>query len=932
MSRAAAYALLLACAAWAVTAVAQVPRVGNAFRLFPGGSITSNPSEVVSGRSSVRGEHVGSSFGTNYLTTNPAVLAFVPGATYRVTFRYRVLVASPSGFGATFYSPAATSGTPGVAITGGMGSTGTASFTATLGPHADYNLSWTVFESGAIAVDDIEVVRTDGAGSVVATEGAEGPAVTRGILGFDITDAKVFDVGSADQTFAMGSATVRDLDGDSHPELIVTFTTYPDQVAGRPVVLGAAGAISTPAGRLFPAGAPMLRNTPVVTFADVDGDGRTDILFGDAGLDQPPFTGSRIAVALNNGDGTYRDVSALLPPEFDTTRSYSLAAGDIDGDGRTEIILPDGSSGARTALLRWNGAGFDAQRGWIDPALWGPPGNLSHQSYLAIHDLDLDGRQDLLVTGQNAEPNARILFRDGSGYSAANLLVLPDGPFGHMPYATQSDPTIPVTQGADVTHAVIADFDSDGKPDLFLMEEQITYYKPGVVTDQNLIDYAYIRANGGFVYGEFALQVLLNDGGRRFRDNSAASSRQLLGRRSYYGARAIDLNRDGFPDVAAIYVTKPYGSLTGWAWGTTLFLNDGTGAFQVVEGYDVLPSLATPLARSGQKELGAFFPLRVGRDLTEGLVVELVNGFLDGTSRDEGSGAALNVTRITAGATLGTGPGFTHGAASGEPGFNEFYYLRRHPDALAAVRAGQFASGLAHYAAIGKAAGYDTFARNATVRGSPEVDTLTLLVTRADVTILPVDGGYRLVDASGTHGTLTVEDVERIRFKDQVVDLGPAVVDVVEFYNASLDHYFITWRPDEVAVLDAGVAIKGWQRTGHAFRAHAERTAATSPVCRFYIPPAYGDSHFFGRGAQECDDTLRKFPHLVLEDATFMHMTLPSDGACPGGTIAVYRLFDNRPDANHRYTSDPAVRDAMVARGWLAEGDGPERVVMCAPR
>jgi len=25
------------------------------------------------------------------------------------------------------------------------------------------------------------------------------------------------------------------------------------------------------------------------------------------------------------------------------------------------------------------------------------------------------------------------------------------------------------------------------------------------------------------------------------------------------------------------------------------------------------------------------------------------------------------------------------------------------------------------------------------------------------------------------------------------------------------------------------------------------------------------------------------------------------------------------------------VRDQMVARGWLAEGDGPDLVVMCAP-
>ena len=63
-----------------------------------------------------------------------------------------------------------------------------------------------------------------------------------------------------------------------------------------------------------------------------------------------------------------------------------------------------------------------------------------------------------------------------------------------------------------------------------------------------------------------------------------------------------------------------------------------------------------------------------------------------------------------------------------------------------------------------------------------------------------------------------------------------------------------------------------------------------------------------------------------------MHVMLPAAGNCPSSTQAVFRMFNNRPDANHRYTIDPAVRDAMVAKGWIAEGDGPDRVVMCVPQ
>ena len=157
-------------------------------------------------------------------------------------------------------------------------------------------------------------------------------------------------------------------------------------------------------------------------------------------------------------------------------------------------------------------------------------------------------------------------------------------------------------------------------------------------------------------------------------------------------------------------------------------------------------------------------------------------------------------------------------------------------------------------------------------------------------------------------------------------------VDVVEFYNASLDHYFITHGAAEIANLDAGHTPTRWTRTGQTFKAYATPHASTSDICRYYIPPGLGDSHFFGRGTVECTSTGQRFPALILEDATFMRMFLPNAGACPTNTTPVYRVFSNRADANHRYMTDPAIRQQMVAAGWLAEGDGGDLVVMCAPQ
>ncbi len=158
----------------------------------------------------------------------------------------------------------------------------------------------------------------------------------------------------------------------------------------------------------------------------------------------------------------------------------------------------------------------------------------------------------------------------------------------------------------------------------------------------------------------------------------------------------------------------------------------------------------------------------------------------------------------------------------------------------------------------------------------------------------------------------------------------PTPVSVVEFYNASLDHYFITYVSDEIAKLDNGT-FKGWARTGLSFNAWASTQSGASAVCRIYIPPGKGDGHFFGRDANECDGTMAKNPTFILESSTFLYLYPPTLGNCAAGQVPVYRVFSNRADANHRYTTSRAVRDQMVGKGWLAEGDGGDTVVMCAP-
>ena len=165
-----------------------------------------------------------------------------------------------------------------------------------------------------------------------------------------------------------------------------------------------------------------------------------------------------------------------------------------------------------------------------------------------------------------------------------------------------------------------------------------------------------------------------------------------------------------------------------------------------------------------------------------------------------------------------------------------------------------------------------------------------------------------------------------------VTATAATTVNVIEYYNAAQDHFFITSIPAEITALDNGQFV-GWSRTGRMFEAYPGPTGNASAVCRFLIPPALGDSHFYSASPTECQQTAAKFPTFDEESTAVMYVDLPdaTTGACPAGDIPVYRVWNNRADSNHRYMIDRNQRTQMVAQGWIAEGYGPDQVIMCAP-
>ncbi len=690
-------------------AYAQIAVLGKGWLLDSAGSITSALSEVISGKNSIKGSFSGPDSGMVhfFLWTNPTFIQFQPNKTYTITLSYRILTPGSAGFQFGFFSSSAQSHgmfLPTSVINGSPGTSGTATQTSNLGPYSDVQAGFSVGGTGAIAVDDIGI--TDSAGSLFASENAEGPTVvSAGPLSFQLTDGlALLTPASAN----VRSTVAKDLDGDGYPEIILTLTAPPppSETPLEPIVIEASSGMRVATSDFFPFGAPTVKHSPTTLFADINNDGLEDILFADAGSDGTPTPmGSGIGIALNMGGGQYKNVSSLVPADLQTTRSYSLAVGDLVGDGRVEIVLPDDQQGANTALLRWNGNGFDAQRNWIAPSLWTNPTNLGLNDWMVIEDFDKDGKQDLLLGAAPIPgvPNSRILFGDSNGYASTDVLQLPDGLFGHC--ATSDAPVVKCT---DLGPVVVTDLNNDGYPDIFAAEEQSITYQPGAITDMNEPGYQNIFENGGIVFADMGIQVLLNQGKRSFTDITSGSTAQDLGRIHYFSLMPIDINNDGFVDIVGLYTTKAYGAQTGGQWGTTVFLNDGTGAFQVVDGAQLLAAVTTTPSNGHQWSLGAFIPTVVNRQRIEGIVFESVGGC--GVEYCPATG--LNLYKVVANGAIGTGPNFVDPASLGAPGFNEFYYLRHYPDAAAAVQAGQYPTGLAHYLAVGKVKGYLPHAPN----------------------------------------------------------------------------------------------------------------------------------------------------------------------------------------------------------------------------
>jgi uncharacterized repeat protein (TIGR02059 family) len=293
-----------------------------------------------------------------------------------------------------------------------------------------------------------------------------------------------------------------DFNGDGKPDL--AWTNDYDNVMGTQVAgtvgLAINNGTATPFSSVTVAGA--IGNNPYGLIAtDLNRDGNLDLIAANS-----PSTGNgNISVLLGNGNGTFQSATNTTVG----TRPRYFAAGDFNRDGNQDLALTQTISDNNIRILLGNGSGGFSGQAILSLGVQAAPRGIIGA------DFNLDGYLDLAASSH-------------TGDNVSIFLGSADGTFG----------TRKVFSGGDASYwLAIADFDSDGRPDLAITNQSTTSPAITLLLNRTTVTPADHTPDGVTVQGVDAD----GDGLREAVTDSTG--------------RMIDGNRDGIVDAEQARVT-----------------------------------------------------------------------------------------------------------------------------------------------------------------------------------------------------------------------------------------------------------------------------------------------------------------------------------------------------------------------------------------
>jgi len=404
------------------------------------------------------------------------------------------------------------------------------------------------YGSGGYYTESVAVEDLNGDGKpdlVVANQCSDSACMNHGFVGVLLGkgDGKFQPVVTYDSGgYDAFSVAVADVNGDGKPDLVVANVCASSNCTsgGAVSVLLGNGDGTFQAAKSYGSGG---EDAYSVAVEDVNGDGKPDLLVANYCADSECLTNGNVGVLLGNGGGTFQ---AAVPYSSGAYHTVSVAVGDVNGDGKPDLMVASYCASSSNCADGSVGVLLGNGNGTFQAAVNYSSGGYEAQS-VAVADVNGDGKLDLIAANAICAPSGCATG------SAGVLLGNGDGTF---------QPAMAFESGGFSAESVaVADVNGDGKPDL-------------LVANTCIADGAFECVNG-------SVGVLFGNGDGTFQTAVSYGSEGT-------GASFIavkDVNVDGKPDLLVANACGNDGDYGCMIGSVGVLLGNGNGTFRAAVNY-----------------------------------------------------------------------------------------------------------------------------------------------------------------------------------------------------------------------------------------------------------------------------------------------------------------------------------------------------------